>query len=65
MPKVDVLVESFAPGVMARAGLGYEDLKAIHPRLVMCSISLAGQTGPLSQKPGFDYTAAAYAAITS
>jgi CoA:oxalate CoA-transferase len=63
--KVDVLVENFAPGVMARAGLGYGDLKAIHPRLVMCSISLAGQTGPLSQKPGFDYIGAAYAGITA
>jgi CoA:oxalate CoA-transferase len=65
VPKVDVVVESFAPGVMARAGLSYDELNAIHPSLVMCSISLAGQTGPLSQKPGFDYTAAAYAAFTS
>ncbi len=60
----DVLVENFSPGVMARAGLGYEDLKAINPRLVMCSISLAGQTGPLSQKPGYDYIAQAYAGVT-
>ena len=65
VPKVDVLVENFAPGVMARAGLGYDDLRAIHPGLIMCSISLAGQTGPLSQKPGFDYMGAAYAGITS
>jgi CoA:oxalate CoA-transferase len=64
VPKVDVLVENFAPGVMTRAGLGYDELKAIHPGLIMCSISLAGQTGPLSQKPGFDYTGAAYAGIT-
>ncbi len=62
--KVDVVVENFAPGVMARAGLGYEDLRALNPALIMCSISLAGQTGPLSQKPGFDYIAAAYAGIT-
>jgi len=55
IPKVDVVVENFTPGVMARAGLGYEQLSAIHPQLIMCSISLAGQTGPLSQKPGFDY----------
>jgi CoA:oxalate CoA-transferase len=65
VPKMDVVVENFAPGVMARAGLGYDMLKAIQPGLVMCSISLAGQTGPLSHKPGFDYTAAAYAAITA
>ncbi len=63
--KVDVLVENFAPGVMARYGLAYDELKAIHPGLVMCSISLAGQSGPLSQKPGFDYTGAAYAGITA
>jgi len=65
VPKIDVLVENFTPGVMARAGLGYEQLSAIHPQLIMCSISLAGQTGPLSQKPGFDYVGAAYAGITS
>ena len=65
VPKIDVLVENFTPGVMARAGLGYAALSAIHPQLIMCSISLAGQTGPLSQKPGFDYVGAAYAGITS
>jgi CoA:oxalate CoA-transferase len=63
--KVDVLVENFAPGVMARAGLGYDELKSIHPGLVMCSISLAGQTGPLSRKPGFDYMGAAYAGMSA
>src|SRR5262249_13242449 len=52
VPKIDVLVENFAPGVMARAGLGYDELSAIHPGLIMCSISLAGQTGPLSRKLG-------------
>jgi len=62
IPKIDVVVENFAPGVMARAGLGYEELSRINPRLIMCSISLAGQTGPLSNKPGFDYMGAAYAA---
>jgi CoA:oxalate CoA-transferase len=62
--KCDVLVENFSPGVMARAGLAYEDLRAINPRLVMCSISVAGQTGPLSSQPGYDYIAAAYAGVT-
>lgn len=60
----DVLVENFSPGVMQRAGLAYEDLKAINPRLIMCSISLAGQTGPLSEKPGYDYIGQAYAGVT-
>lgn len=64
IPKFDVLVENFSPGVMARAGLSYETLRALNPRLVMCSISLAGQDGPLSQKPGYDYIAQAYAGIT-
>jgi len=63
--KSDVVIENFAPGVIARAGLGYEALAQINPRLIMCSISLAGQTGPLSGKPGFDYIAAAYAGITA
>ena len=63
--KSDVLVENFAPGVMARAGLGYDALSRINPGLIMCSISLAGQSGPLSDKPGFDYMAAAYAGLTA
>jgi CoA:oxalate CoA-transferase len=50
---------------MARAGFGYEELSRINPKLVMCSISLAGQVGPLSRKPGFDYMGAAYAGITN
>jgi len=62
--KADVVVENFAPGVMNRMGLDYDALKAINPRIIMCSISLAGQTGPLSDKPGFDYMGAAYAGVT-
>ncbi len=60
----DVVVENFSPGVMARAGLSYDELRQLNPGLVMCSISLAGQQGPLSQKPGYDYIAQAYAGIT-
>ena len=63
--KSDVVVENFAPGVMARAGLDYEALAQINPRLIMCSISLAGQSGPLSDRPGFDYVAAAYTGINA
>lgn len=62
--QADVLVENFSPGVMARAGLSYEALNAINPRLVMCSISFAGQTGALSEKPGYDYIGQAYAGVT-
>jgi CoA:oxalate CoA-transferase len=63
--KIDVVVENFAPGVMVRAGFGYDKLSQINPRLIMCSISLAGQSGQLSDKPGFDYMGAAYAGITA
>lgn len=63
--KSDVLVENFAPGVMARYGLAYEELRKVNPGLVMCSVSLAGQTGPLSNEPGFDYIGAAYAGFTA
>jgi CoA:oxalate CoA-transferase len=62
--KTDVVVENFTPGVMERAGLGYESLKKINPGIIMCSISFAGQTGPMSDKPGFDYIAQAFAGIT-
>ena len=50
----DVVVENFRPGVMDRHGLGYEDLRAINPRLVYCSITAFGPRGPLAQKPGMD-----------
>jgi len=64
LPKVDVLVENFAPGAIGRMGLGYDAVKAINPAIVMCSVSMAGQSGPLADQPGFDYMAAAYAGIT-
>jgi crotonobetainyl-CoA:carnitine CoA-transferase CaiB-like acyl-CoA transferase len=63
--KVDVLVENFAPGVIGRMGLGWETVKAINPRTIMCSVSAFGQTGPLASQPGFDTLGAAYAGITS
>ena len=64
IPKVDVVVENFAPGVIAAMGFGYERLKAINPRIIMVSVSVAGQTGPLSSKPGYDYLGQALAAVT-
>src|SRR5208283_1411840 len=63
LPKFDVLIENFAPGVMARMGLDYESVRKINPRIIMCSISAFGQTGPLSSQPGFDYLGAAYAGV--
>ena len=60
---VDVMVENFAPGVIARHGLGYEMVSALNPRLVMCSISFCGQAGPSSYKPGFDHIGASLAGV--
>ena len=59
----DVVVENFTPGVMARKGLGYEDLKAIRPDVIMASISGFGQSGPLSERPCFDLVAQAMAGL--
>lgn len=62
---VDVVVQSFGPGVIARLGFGYDVLREANPRVVMCSVSAFGQDGPLSTKPGYDNVAQAYAGITS
>lgn len=51
----DVLVENFKAGSLARYGLDYDSLRAINPRLVYLSITGFGQTGPMADKPGYDY----------
>ena len=63
VPHVDVVVENFSAGVMDRRGLGYDDLAAINPRVIMASISGFGQTGPLSHKTAFDFIAQAYSGL--
>ena len=61
----DILVENYRPGAMKRLGLGYEDLKAVNPRLVYTSISGFGQTGPWADRPGFDLMAQAMSGVMS
>jgi formyl-CoA transferase len=61
----DVLVENSRPGVAKRLGIDYPVLSAINPRLIYASISGFGQTGPWSQRPGFDLIAQAMSGIIS
>jgi len=51
----DVFVENFKVGDMARYGLDYASLKAINPRIVYCSVTGFGQTGPYAERAGYDY----------
>lgn len=61
----DILVEQFRPGVMDRLGIGYDTLKAINPRLIFCSITGFGQTGPYANRPGHDLNYLAIAGVSS
>lgn len=63
--EADVLLENNRPGVMERLGLGYPALSARNPRLIYCSISAYGQTGPRAQEGGFDLTIQAMSGIMS
>jgi crotonobetainyl-CoA:carnitine CoA-transferase CaiB-like acyl-CoA transferase len=63
LPSFDVLVEQFRPGVMARLGLGYEQLSARCPRLIYCSITGYGQTGPRAGVAGHDLNYVAEAGL--
>ncbi len=53
--KSDVLLENYKYGDLARYGLGYEDLRKINPRLIYCSVTGFGQTGPYRERPGYDF----------
>ncbi len=57
LPRFDVVIENYRPGVMAELGLGAETLLARHPRLVYCGISGFGADGPYADRPGFDQIA--------
>ena len=61
----DVLVENYRPGVAARLGVDYPTLAAVNPRLIYCSVSGFGQTGPYASRGGYDLIAQGMAGIMS
>jgi crotonobetainyl-CoA:carnitine CoA-transferase CaiB-like acyl-CoA transferase len=65
LSRCDVLVENFRPGALARAGLDYSTLAPRHPRLVYCSVSGFGQTGPRRGEAGYDAVAQAEGGLMS
>jgi crotonobetainyl-CoA:carnitine CoA-transferase CaiB-like acyl-CoA transferase len=65
MRKADIVIENNRPGVMERLGLGWAHLHAQNPKLIYCSISAYGQTGPRAGEGGFDVTMQAAAGLMS
>lgn len=63
--RADILIEDYRPGVMTGMGLGYDTLAALNPGLIYCSVSFAGQTGPLAGRAGHDPAALALAGALS
>lgn len=61
----DVLIENYRPGTLQKYGLGYEQLKKLNPRLIYCSLSGFGQTGPYAGRSGYDYLMQAMAGVMS
>ncbi|XP_069854423.1 succinate--hydroxymethylglutarate CoA-transferase isoform X3 [Dipodomys merriami] len=59
----DVFVENYVPGKLSAMGLGYEDVDKIAPHIVYCSITGYGQTGPMSQRAGYDAVASAISGL--
>ncbi|MGE5819294.1 MAG: CaiB/BaiF CoA transferase family protein [Deltaproteobacteria bacterium] len=63
--RADVFVENFRPGAAERLGLGYNALQGLNSRLIYCSISAFGQSGPYVEKPGFDTLGQAMSGLLS
>jgi crotonobetainyl-CoA:carnitine CoA-transferase CaiB-like acyl-CoA transferase len=61
----DIILEQFRPGVMDKLGIGYEDLKAVNPSIIYCSLTGYGQTGPLKDAAGHDINYMARSGIIS
>ena len=63
--KSDILIENFKVGSMKKYGLSYDELKVINPKLIYCSITGFGQTGPYANRPGYDFLIQAMGGIMS
>lgn len=61
----DVVVDNFSPGVMAKLGLDYETLCQVNPRIICCSVSGFGRSGPYANRPAYDYTIQALTGVMS
>lgn len=65
LPEYDIVIEQFRPGVMQRLGLDFASLKKIQPKLIYCSITGYGQTGPLKDRAGHDINYLALSGLAS
>lgn len=65
LAEYDVVIEQFRPGVMQRLGLDYDALRAIQPRVIYCSITGFGQTGPYKDRAGHDINYLALSGLAS
>ena len=63
VPRYDVLIEGFRPGVLDRLGVGHAALRALHPGLIVCAITGYGQDGPLAKRAGHDLNYLARAGV--
>jgi crotonobetainyl-CoA:carnitine CoA-transferase CaiB-like acyl-CoA transferase len=63
--QVDVMIENWRPGTAERLGVGFDDIKAVNPKIVYCSISGFGQDGPMSPRPAYDHIIQAVSGIMS
>ena len=61
----DVVIENYKVGDLARYGLGYEDIKATNPKIIYCSVTGFGQTGPWAERPGYDFMAQGLSGLMS
>lgn len=62
---VDIVIENWRPGTAQRLGVGFDDIRAVNPRIVYCSISGFGQDGPMSPRPAYDHIIQAVSGIMS